>query len=75
MDTNGIMLSTTTASTLLGIAIVVYRNVNHRRLRSNCCGRNLVMSVDVENTTPPGEHAFIHVNPLQRSTGITIPNP
>ena len=27
--------------------------VNHRRLRSNCCGLPLVMSVDVETTTPP----------------------
>lgn len=27
--------------------------INHRRLRSNCCGLPLVVSVDVENTTPP----------------------
>ena len=27
--------------------------VNHRRIRSNCCGIPLVMSVDVETTTPP----------------------
>lgn len=27
--------------------------VNHRRIRSNCCGFPLVMSVDVETTTPP----------------------
>jgi hypothetical protein len=27
--------------------------VNHRRIRSNCCGLPLVMSVDVETTTPP----------------------
>jgi hypothetical protein len=27
--------------------------VNHRRVRSNCCGLPLVMSVDVETTTPP----------------------
>ena len=29
--------------------------VNHRRIRSNCCGLPLVMSVDVETTTPPTE--------------------
>lgn len=27
--------------------------VNHRRIRSNCCGLPLIMSVDVETTTPP----------------------
>ena len=27
--------------------------VNHRRIRSNCCGLPIVMSVDVETTTPP----------------------
>ena len=27
--------------------------VNHKRIRSNCCGKPLVLSVDVENTTPP----------------------
>jgi hypothetical protein len=27
--------------------------VNHRRIRSNCCGAPLVLSVDVESTTPP----------------------
>lgn len=26
--------------------------VNHRRIRSNCCGLPLVASIDVENTTP-----------------------
>lgn len=27
--------------------------VNHRRIRSNCCGAPLVLSIDVESTTPP----------------------
>lgn len=29
--------------------------INHRRIRSNCCGIPLVLSVDVETTTPPSE--------------------
>lgn len=73
-------MTTTTASTLFGIALVVYKNVNHRRIRSNCCGRKLEMSVDVENTTPPPER-FVVNNPIavrqeqiQRSTGIAMPN-
>jgi hypothetical protein len=27
--------------------------VNHKRLRSSCCGKSIVMSLDVESTTPP----------------------
>ena len=27
--------------------------INHKRLRSKCCGRNMEVSVDIENTTPP----------------------
>lgn len=26
--------------------------VNHKRIRSNCCGKPIVVSVDIENTTP-----------------------
>jgi hypothetical protein len=37
----------------LGIAYRVYLAVNHHRVRSNCCGKELVVSVDVEQTTPP----------------------
>ena len=35
---------------LAGSALAV---INHRRIRSNCCGLPIVMSVDVESTTPP----------------------
>jgi len=27
--------------------------VNHRRIRSNCCGRQASVSLDIDNTTPP----------------------
>jgi len=37
----------------LGVAYRVYVAVNHHRVRSNCCGKQMVVSVDVEETTPP----------------------
>lgn len=37
----------------LGIAYRVYLAVNHHRIRSTCCGKEMVVSVDVEQTTPP----------------------
>jgi len=39
----------------LGLAYRVYVAVNHHRVRSNCCGKEIVVSVDVEQTTPPTE--------------------
>jgi hypothetical protein len=26
---------------------------NHKRIRSKCCQREIVASIDIENTTPP----------------------
>jgi hypothetical protein len=43
------------AMVALAIAYRVYLAVNHHRVRSNCCGKELVVSVDVEKTTPPTE--------------------
>jgi hypothetical protein len=31
----------------------IYTAINHRRIRSNCCGRKVEASLDIENTTPP----------------------
>jgi hypothetical protein len=28
---------------------------NHKRLRSNCCGKKIEASIDIENTTPPDD--------------------
>ena len=36
--------------TLHGLVLVA----NHFRIRSNCCGYNAVVSLDIERTTPPG---------------------
>ena len=42
---------------IVSVAIVIGREIvkaiNHRRCRSNCCGKEAVVSVDVEATTPP----------------------
>ena len=37
---------------VMSVAGVVLGVVNHKRVRSHCCGRNLVLSIDVESTTP-----------------------
>ena len=37
---------------VLGIISTVYAAINHRRIRSNCCGKTIEASVDIEATTP-----------------------
>ena len=51
MDTNntGIIAIVGLIISVGGSAMAV---VNHRRIRSNCCGLPLVASVDIEDTTP-----------------------
>jgi len=50
MDSSNILsitaIALSTAGALLGV-------INHRRVRSRCCGANLEASLDVESTTPP----------------------
>jgi hypothetical protein len=50
----------------LGILYRVYLAVNHHRVRSNCCGKELVVSVDVEKTTPPAD-IKIRIPPAESS--------
>lgn len=47
---------------LLSIASVIMGVINHKRIRSKCCGHTADISVDIENTTPPTKMAPINVS-------------
>jgi hypothetical protein len=38
---------------IMSVGGAVLAFFNHKRLRSHCCGKDIVASIDVENTTPP----------------------
>jgi hypothetical protein len=38
---------------VLGTAGTLFAAANHKRIRSNCCGKKIEASLDVEETTPP----------------------
>lgn len=40
-----IALIVSVGGTIIGI-------INHKRIRSNCCGKDVTASIDIENTTP-----------------------
>jgi hypothetical protein len=37
---------------LLSLVIGIVIKLNHKRCRSNCCGKKMEVAVDVEETTP-----------------------
>jgi len=41
------------ATGVIGILGTIIAIVNHKRIRSNCCGHRVEVSMDVEATTPP----------------------
>ena len=40
------------AGFILGIISTVYAAVNHKRIRSGCCGKVMEASIDIGPTTP-----------------------
>jgi hypothetical protein len=42
-------------SLVLGIGTTILLAINHKRVRSNCCGAKFETSLDVEDTTPSGK--------------------
>jgi hypothetical protein len=55
MDNNQLTTAglTATFTAIVGIAYKIYMVVNHKRIRSSCCGKKLEASIDIDNTTPP----------------------
>lgn len=49
------------ATAIVGIIV----KLNHKRVRSSCCGRKIDVSLDVDNTTPPNK----------KPSNIKIPEP
>ena len=36
--------------------------MNHKRLKSKCCGKTTEVSMDINNITPPAEKSFLEPN-------------
>jgi hypothetical protein len=49
MDSNILSIISLVVSVFGSILAVI----NHKRIRSNCCGKELTTSLDIESTTPP----------------------
>lgn len=51
------------ATGAIGILGTILAIVNHKRIRSNCCGHKVEVSMDVEATTPEDLRIKIPVKP------------
>jgi len=55
-------------ATVISVGTMVIGALNHYRVRSMCCGTKVEVSMDIEKTTPPGEHL-----PPEGQLKITVP--
>jgi hypothetical protein len=44
---------------VISVGGTVLSVINHKRIKSNCFGQKLEVSLDVENTTPPPQPSII----------------
>lgn len=40
---------------VISVGTTIVGVINHKKIRSKCCSREIVMSVDIEPTTPPSD--------------------
>jgi hypothetical protein len=52
MDSTTALLGTGTGGTIIGILYLIYKTLNHKKCKSNCCGKRLEASIDVGETIP-----------------------
>jgi hypothetical protein len=55
MDSNSILSILAIVVSVMGSILAI---INHKRVRSKCCGKELSTSLDIEDTTPPKDLAI-----------------
>ena len=61
MDSNNIISAVSLVVSVLGAGLVA---INHKRIRSKCCRQEISASLDIENTTPPGNSSPLEPDPV-----------
>jgi hypothetical protein len=52
MDYNVGLFSGGITATILSVIFLIYKLKLHKRIRSNCCGRDMELGIDIDNNTP-----------------------
>ena len=56
---------------IVSLATMILGIINHKRIRSTCCKKELSVSIDVENTTPNEVRSSIGFDPVKANTTPT----
>ena len=48
---------------VISVGGIILGAINHKRVRSTCCGKKMDASLDIETTTPQGAQAKIQIPP------------
>jgi hypothetical protein len=73
MESNTLMSIVAVVVSIGGTILAI---INHKRLRSNCLGKKIELSIDVESTTPPKQKQEVDdlkINIPKRPTGVGLP--
>ena len=62
---------TGTISLVLIVLRELYNLINHKRLRSSCCGKTIETSIDIEDTTP--QHSPVAPLPSKGTDSSVVP--
>ena len=68
MDANQYISGGIGASVIIALIVLkqIYNTINHKRIRSTCCGQHIEASVDIEDTTPKDvTDTHLTINPHQ----------
>jgi hypothetical protein len=55
---------------ILGVGSTLLAGINHRRVRSQCCGLKTDVSIDIEDTTPPGKKSSPLIDAPRSDTDV-----
>lgn len=47
---------------VISVGTVILGTINHQRVRSNCCGNKLEVSLDVEKSSPVEKQKSLRIN-------------
>ena len=73
MESNTLMSIVAVVVSIGGTILAI---INHKRLRSNCFGKKIELSIDVESTTPPKDKLDVNdlkINVPKRPDGVGLP--
>lgn len=61
---------------VMSIGGTIFAIFNHKRLRSHCCGKDIVASIDVESTTPPdSKNEDFKIKIPSKPENVNLPSP